>query len=59
MTGTMNPIPISTKLRRIAKLAEEIPGGLSDLDVRSFFDTLDHGKLREILHQRVPRSEPM
>ena len=28
-------------------------GWVIDLDVRSFFDTLDHGKLREILHQRV------
>ena len=59
MSGSPNLMLISTKLRRIAKLAEEIPGGLSDLDVRSIFDTLDHEKPREILHQRVPRSEPM
>jgi len=28
-------------------------GWLIELDIRKYFDTIDHGRLREILHQRV------
>jgi RNA-directed DNA polymerase len=28
-------------------------GWVLEVDIKSFFDTVDHGKLREILHQRV------
>ena len=28
-------------------------GWVIDLDIRKFFDTLDHGKLREILAKRI------
>ena len=43
---------ISPNLQRIAKMAKESPE-LIDADIRDFFGSLDHAKLREILSQRV------
>jgi group II intron reverse transcriptase/maturase len=40
--------------RAIEKAAIRIAGGwIVEVDIRKFFDTLDHAHLREILHQRI------
>ena len=46
MTKTQDFENVFTKCRRIALLAAEV-------DIRKFFDTLDHRHLREFLRQRV------
>ena len=58
MTGIPRPMTISTKCRRIAQLAKQGPTmaftcWIVEVDLRKYFDTVDHGHLKEFLRQRV------
>ena len=51
----MKPESVSTKQERIAKLAREWQGRrwVLDVDVRKYFASIPHAKLREFLARRV------